>query len=505
MATYTYDILDDFPEGSVHTSKFHKEIEDSSIATELLGLNTRVDSGDGRTKLDVIFDGTLTSGEKTTLDGDTSDPAGGLIAAHDNNPYTKDDVEWYLNPASQATINGITGDWNVMQILQHRKDLYNDSDSPLYDSTHQPILGSGGILEDHGDKITNLETIHNTLGWHNQQVLQALYAKPKDLLIYYGWTNSFNSGTNGWDNWKVALDMARYEMIVFGSGLEETSHGDHANMNTIIGYVRSLNPNTKFFGYVSVNQSYNDFIDKVDKWDTNVGVDGIFMDEAGYDYGKTRDEFNDRVDYVHGVASSSSSASEGEHGPDGLIAFANAWNLDHILGTANDTSYPNTTYNSDLQESHLGVNDWVLVESFAINTQSYTASTPDGYEPKADWAARGSKMLNLRATYGVNVAGVCVIQDSHASDQAMFDFAYTSALMWSLGAFGSSDHNYGSSSAKTEYLTRLNTEGLRSLWSLNPAVRVDVNDGDIYRRFIEHAQMYVDFSSSAQTSALTKE
>lgn len=485
---YTYSIETDFPEGAVNTSKLVDEIAASTMtaAAELEGVNTGM--GGDSDRLDITFENELSSGDKTKLDGDTTDPAGGLIASHDHTPFDKTDIRYFLNRTAQVTIGDITGDWDVMQSLQHRKDLYNDTDSPLYEPGHTPILGASGILSDHASKISNLENIHAKLGWHNQQVLQALYAKPEDLLIYYGWTNSFNSAVNGWDNWKVALDMSRYELIVFGAGIEDSGHGDHSNCAAIINYIKSLNPYTKLFGYVTTNQSYENFTAKVDKWKA-MGIHGIFMDASGYDYGKTRSEFNERVDYVHDLD---------------LLAFANAWNLDHILGI-NDTSYPNSTYNPGLVASNLNINDWVLLESFAINTTAYTASTPDGYEAKADWAARGVKMLSLRATYGVNVAGSCVIADGHSSKQDLFNFAYTSALMWSLEAMGSSDTSYGSSSAKTKYLTRLDTSGLRSLWSLNPAVRNDVNDNDIYRRFIEHAQMYVDFSSSAQASALTKQ
>jgi len=485
--TYTYSVADDFPDGAVNVTKLVKEIAAAELGEDLEHITTG--EGGDEDRLDLVFENELSSGDKTKLDGDTSDPAGGLIADHDNGPFVPTDIEYWLTQTAEVTIGDITGPWNVMQILQHRKDLYNDSDSPLYDAEHQPILGTGGILEDHGDKITNLENIHAKLGWHNQQVLQALYAKPKDLLIYYGWTNSFNSGVNGWDNWKVALDMSRYELVVFGAGIEDSGHGDHSNCQAIINYIKSLNPNTKLFGYVSTNQTYANFTSKTDDWD-DMGVHGIFMDESGYDYGKNRGEFNDRVDYVHGK---------------GLIAFANAWNTDHILGTANDASYPNSTYNSGAVESKLNTSDWILMESFPVNTTAYTDSTPDGYEAKAEWAARGSKLLSLRATYGVNFAGSCVIADGVSGEQDFFDFGFISALMWSLEAFGSSDTSYGSSSAKTAYLTRPNTEGLRSLWSLNPAIRNDVNDNDIYRRFVEHAQMYVDFSTSAQASGLTKE
>jgi len=499
--SYTYSINDDFPEGAVNATKLHDEITASAIATALEGI--KVGGGGDSDRLDIVFESELSSGDKTTLDGDVSNPAGGLIAAHDNSPFGPKDIEYYVNRVAESTdpVTGISGPWDVMQVLQHRKDLYNDVESPLFELGHLPILGEDGLLQDHADQINNLETIHGKLGYHNQQVLQALYARPKDLLIYYGWTNSFNSGANGWDNWKVALDMSRYELIVLGEGIEDDGHGDHSNATTIVGYIKSLNPHTQIFGYVTANQAYENFVSKVDKW-SDMGVHGIFIDESGYDFGVTRDQFNDRVDYVHGLASSSSGSSEGAFGPSGLVAFANAWNTDHILGTADDGSYPNSTYNPDEEESHLGVNDWILMESFAVNTLSYTGD----YEAKSQWAARGSKLLSLRSTYGVNFAGSTVIQDGHASEQALFDFGYISALMWSLEAFGSSDHNYGSSSAKTKYISRaVDTDGLRTLYSLNPAIRNDVNDNDVYRRFVEHAQMSLDFSSGAEASSFTKE
>jgi hypothetical protein len=343
-------------------------------------------------------------------------------------------------------------------------------------------------LEKLQERVNNLELIHSTLGWHNQQMQKALYVRPKDLLIFYGWPSCFNSAINGWDKWKVSMDMARYELIVFGAGIEDPNHGDHNNTQNIIDYIKSINPNTNIFGYVTSNQSYNDFKSKVDKW-SNMGIHGIFMDESGYDFGKTREEFNDRVDYVHTVD---------------LIAFANAWNTDHILGTSDDASYPNSSFNSNLDESNLTVNDWILMESFPINTAAFTSSTPDGYESKVEWASRGLKLLSLRSTYGVNFAGSCVIQDDHTNEQELFDFGFISALMWSLGAFGSSDHYYGASSSKGKYLTRLDTSGLR-IWSINPAVRNDVNDNDIYHRYLEHAKMCLDFSDNAQSSSLSKQ
>lgn len=328
-------------------------------------------------------------------------------------------------------------------------------------------------------------------GWDYIDILQSQYHRPKDLLIYYGYLNSFNFGDNAWTNEKVAQDMSKYNLIVLGDGIQSSGHADYSNTAVIIPRIKELSPNSQIFGYVSVNQTLSGFQGKVDEWDT-LEVNGILLDEAGYDYGKTRSEFNDRVDYVHGKTYSN-------------IVFANAWNTDNILGTVNDASYDNDTYNSGLVESKLTSDDWILLESFPINTASYTASTPDGYEPKADWKTRGDKAVGLREEYGVNFAACGIINNANASGSDLFNFGFTSALMYSLDAFGTSDTSYAASSATVTYWTRPDSTSLGRLYEIEPTVQQDVGDSDVYLRYAQHGKMKLDFSdSSGQISEITK-
>ena len=485
--SYTYNITNDFPDGAVNATKFHNEIEASTdITTTLVGVSVHTNSN----TVQATFNSALSASEKTALDGDTSSPAGGLIAAHDNTPHDETDIKFYLDRTSETTdpVSGITGPWDVMQILMHRRELYNDESNPIYESDKQPILGADGVLNDHAARVLNLETIHGKLGWHNQELLEAAYRRPKDLLIYYGWLNSFNSASNSWNNEKVAQDMAKHKLLVFGDGLQDTGHGDYSNTEIIIPRIQALNPEALIFGYVTANQSLANFQTKVDQWG-DLGVDGIFIDEAGYDFGKNRAEFNERVDYVHG-------------GTVANYVFANAWNVNHILGTEEDTSYPNETWNSGLAESSLTEDDWILLESFAINTTAYSGS--GGYEGKSDWATRGSRMNTLRAVYGVNFAGVGIINNGNGSGQDLFDFGFISALMWSLGAFGTSDTSYASGTAAVTHWTRPNTYDIGKVWTVNPSVQVDVGDSDVYHRYVELAKLSLDFSTSAQSSSITK-
>jgi hypothetical protein len=323
----------------------------------------------------------------------------------------------------------------------------------------------------------------NTIAQGNDvRFRQALY-KPKELLIYYGYLNSFNSAQNAWYNEKVAQDMSKYSMLVFGDGVQDPGHPDYASTQVIIARLKVLNPDVLIFGYVTIPQIIGTFQTKVDQWNA-LQVNGILMDEAGYDYGTNRVDFNTRVDYVHARTYAK-------------ICFVNAWNPDHILGTVNDVSYPNSTWNSSLTASNLLKSDWVLLESFAINTTAYSGT--GGYESASDWYSRGSKAISLRSTYGVNFAACGIIDNTNVNGQNLFDFGFVSALMWSLDGFGTSDTSYGSGAAVKHWI-RHDLSDIGTIWNLNPVVKVDVDDADVYIRCLESAKLLLDFSSSAQGS-----
>lgn len=74
--TYTYSKAVDFPSG-IDTSHLRHEILTSSIVTSLQYINTNGDT------VYVVFQNALSASEKITLDGNVSNPAGGLIATHD--------------------------------------------------------------------------------------------------------------------------------------------------------------------------------------------------------------------------------------------------------------------------------------------------------------------------------------------------------------------------------------------------------------------------------------
>lgn len=322
-------------------------------------------------------------------------------------------------------------------------------------------------MKKHGEKCCKKEKVMN---------------RSKDLLVYYGWPNAFNSATNGWDNNKVVKDMAKYDLIVFGDGLQDPGHGDHANAHIIIDKLKEIKPWILIFGYVDTAQSYSSFCGKVDGWNA-MAVHGIFMDKAGYDFGTVdtngRVAFNSKVNYVHGRTYSK-------------ICFPNSWKLQHILGTQNDVSYPNSTWNPNGVATKLLRSDWALLESFGHNASS-------GYESASEWKDRGDAAVGFSSK--INLASVFSIDPGVGDAQDRFDFGYMGSVMFGLDAIGSGPGDYGASSAATVFYNRVSLVGVGEIFAVVNVV-VDPSDADVYARYVQAAKLFVDFSSDAQDSGI---
>lgn len=299
----------------------------------------------------------------------------------------------------------------------------------------------------------------------------------KNLLVYYGWMNSFNSGTNGWDNEKVAQDMARYDLIVLGDGLAQSGHGDYSNTKVIIPRIKALHPECQIFGYVSSNQSEANFESKVGDWldNTDFGdkISGIFMDESGYDFSVSRETFNKYVDFVHGK---------------GKICFANAWTPADVLGSDVDA-----TYNSDGRKSNLANTDWFLMESFGYGPFGGGGSLQ--YESASQWKTRGEGIQAYCSQ--IQIASISTIDESGSGQQDIFDFIRIGSAMFNLDANGSSDVSYGASSAKASMWTR--PDFSRVIAADEPTIE---SNGNKYFAYLSGSKLSLDFTTSSEGSEI---
>ena len=445
--------------------------------------------------INYVKDGTLQIGpNSSTFYTDPLDGEVWLRTEFDGDSYLIDGSS-IVDYTPAIVTDGYTGKKGTnlfMDILSLMKELYNDPSNPLYEADFQKFIGADGRELEHLGRTSTLESIHNKSGWHEKEIKQYGFKAPSNLLIYYGYPNSFNSGSNAWYNEKVAQDMAKYDLIVLGTGVEAPTHPDYANTQIIIPRIKALNPSALIFGYVNGADILATVQTNVNNWNT-LGVHGIFFDQAGYDYGTTatnsRTAMNTKIDYVHGMTYAK-------------LCFMNCWNMDHIIGTTNDASYPNSTWNSGAVASKLTYNDWYLLESFIVNTGAYSG---DHMESASDWKYRGDKAIAHRYTYGINLAAVGIIANGTSNAQALFDFHYISSLMYSLEAIGSSDLYYAANSVTVPFYNRPNLTGLGRIWVEYPSVTQDTTDADVYWRYAQFGRFKLDFSSGALVSTITKD
>lgn len=259
----------------------------------------------------------------------------------------------------------------------------------------------------------------------------------KKLAIIYCWPSTLNYNINNYDLDKVADDFAKYDMVVLGSGLENSSqHPDHNNTQIIIN--KPHVSNTEFYGYINTNENYNINKSKIDNWQ-NMGsqIKGIFCNLYGYDFGTTRRQQNKVVDYIHSK---------------GLKAFVNAWNLSDIFDG-------NPIH-------HLTSDDWILLQSFQLI---------DGeYRSESVWRNRSDQAISYKNSENINVA-VTTTTNNVPFDQNKLNYAYKSYILDDFDSFSWGEYSYGSSTSIVPYRTRPEIYGTKYISGI-------INNTPIYER-----------------------
>lgn len=99
QTTYTYSLANDFPGGQINSDKLTIAIKNSGIVTALVGVNVNGDV------VQIVFADVLSAGDKTTLDNNTSHPAGGLIASTDTSAFLQTGAYGLLASIVNANMN----------------------------------------------------------------------------------------------------------------------------------------------------------------------------------------------------------------------------------------------------------------------------------------------------------------------------------------------------------------------------------------------------------------
>jgi hypothetical protein len=238
--------------------------------------------------------------------------------------------------------------------------------------------------------------------------------------------------------------------------LQDPSHPDHARTAAIIAALSAHAAPTSVHGYVTLgvrgaNLPLDEIRRRVTAW-KSLGVAGIFLDEAGYDYAVTRNRQNEVVRAVHDA---------------GLRAFVNAWNPDDVFGTE-----VNAVTNPSGAAPLLGPADTYLLESFQIVQGTYGAA--------GGWTARSSRAAAYRRQYGTRIAAITTVSPSDPEfDQSKFDYAWYSCRLYGFDAFGWGEPYFSAPDSRLPYRTRPTLD-------IGGGSEEVVQAGDLYtRRFKE--------------------
>lgn len=255
-----------------------------------------------------------------------------------------------------------------------------------------------------------------------------VYERPNKLMIYYG----IPQGVNGlWNSDAAAQTFARWDYVVFGTGLQDPGNTYHDSTVEIISKMRTLNKQVKVFGYINIgvsigNQPESELRTEIDQWKAS-GVDHIFFDLAGYDYNVPRARMNALLDYAHSK---------------GMQVMVNAWVPADVMGNA-----VNATYNPTGAATHMNSGDFYLLESWIVHTTAY--SSHNGYATMSDLKTRADSAVSYRSSLGIKVVNTNIMDLSALSDEQenkYFKMIEAASIMYSMDAYGFGPDNYSATS-----------------------------------------------------------
>ncbi|HEY7616280.1 MAG TPA: hypothetical protein VH744_05710, partial [Terriglobales bacterium] len=260
----------------------------------------------------------------------------------------------------------------------------------------------------------------------------ALASMPARLAIYYGYPSLVN-GARG-DVEKAAAAFSAYDVVVLGDGLEFADKqpgrrpvgdpAEHQKTLQIIAAARRRNPSIRFYGYVPLGDNHSLRAEEIEErsrlW-KQMGVAGIFLDEASYDFKiVTRERQNRAVGYVHQL---------------GLSVFMNGYFLDHLFSLEDKMANENGTgKNPKHLPPLLDHRDLFLMESFQVSNGTF--------EDPSHWQARMKQASAYRSRYGTRIFAITTTTEPQGFDAQKFNYAWWSAWLYDVDGFGWGEPNF---------------------------------------------------------------
>jgi hypothetical protein len=236
----------------------------------------------------------------------------------------------------------------------------------------------------------------------------------KRLAIYYGWPSRVDGARSVSE---AAEKLSGYDVVVLGAGLQRPEHEDHASTRKIVAQLAGR----EVFGYIPLGGNTGLTTPQIEEqaraWKA-VGVAGVFLDEAGYDFGNTRQRQNQAIGAAHAL---------------GLRAFANAFDPDDLFVARRGE------HNASGEPTALRRGDGYLYESFGLRLG----------KPEEE-AARRAKLEKLAAAreLGVRLFGVTTAAAPGAFDGGAWARVVEEARRARLDGLGWGEHQFAAQDNK---------------------------------------------------------
>lgn len=301
---------------------------------------------------------------------------------------------------------------------------------------------------------------------------------PARLAIYYGIPSLVNGA--GGDVERAAQVFAAYDVVVFGDGLEydrpriagpSAGPVEHERTRAIVRRLAAIRPAARLFGYLPLGDtqglSWTALAEGVRRW-RDMGIHGIFLDEAGYDFGVTRERQSEVIDLIHSA---------------GLRVFVNAFNPDDVLGSEIVPTNARGGGNSLGLPSRLGAGDLLLLESFVVRVGEV--------EPADSWFERSRKAAAHSRRTGIGIMTVTTARRDRPFDAALCELAWWGTVIWGFDGFGWGEPDFAAPSSQ---LPLRACAARVALESAGRYVSEVTRDGSRFVRRTQEGAVEVDFA-----------
>jgi len=297
---------------------------------------------------------------------------------------------------------------------------------------------------------TRLTALAEAIGADIKALDSALVdAKPGTLMVYYGYPIAYRGL---WAVDTVVTELSKYNDWVVGDAYMNPSHEAYATTAQIVAGVRARG--TRVWGYVptgvsTANLTLAEIQTRVGQW-VAVGVDGIFFDEFGFDYGTTRVRQRACVSYARAA---------------GLPYVANTWVPADVYYDSASELPPEWAADDWRRVNYVNNNpgnlpldrqttDVFLMENYGVNNE--------GVSTIWDFLDRVNNTVNLNATKGkMRLWGLSVVRQAatitntyrdvdlayiapFASLDALAQYLFAAAMVHQIDAWGLGGYYFGS-------------------------------------------------------------